>query len=245
MDLTNDLIQISRKQKIIGPILPQEFDKVDISLTETTLKSPKVDSKRVFGPTKPEETYVNDKSKTQSLRNRSKSPPPSSKPLFQDSNPHKANSRESWMTEIGEENVVQKIGISISYSYFPNFKFLDHLNIKSRTFIQRKTLSLRESAKIMPESIDPDIKVKEKDLDDQIKEYNDSHRSKTLQEIYEEEHMSKKKSITEIDEKERIFDWERDMNSTVRRMSSKSAKDLMKKSSLVDRFNSSSNKKYL
>ena len=104
---------------------------------------------------------------------------------------------------------------------------------------------MSDSAKITTESIDPEIKIKEKKLDDQIKEYNDSHRSKTLQEIYEEELMSKKKIITEIDQKERIFDWERDMNSTVRQMSSKSAKDLMKRSSLSDRFNSSTNKKYL
>ena len=212
-------------------------------MTETTLKSPKVDSKRVFGPTKPEDTYASDKFKTQSIRNRSKSPP-SAKLLFQNSNPHKTNSRESWMTEIGEENVVQKIG-TLSYSYFLISKFLDPLNIKSRTFIQRKTFSLSDSAKITTESIDPEIKIKEKKLDDQIKEYNDSHRSKTLQEIYEEELMSKKKIITEIDQKERIFDWERDMNSTVRQMSSKSAKDLMKRSSLSDRFNSSTNKKYL
>lgn len=57
--------------------------------------------------------------------------------------------------------------------------------------------------------------------------------------------MTKKKTATEIDRQERIFDWERDMNSTVRQMSSKSAKDLVSKSKLNDRFGSSSSKKYL
>lgn len=57
--------------------------------------------------------------------------------------------------------------------------------------------------------------------------------------------MNKKKAQTESDLKDRIFDWERDMNSTVRQMSSKSAKDLVNKSTLKDRFGSSSSKKYL
>lgn len=57
--------------------------------------------------------------------------------------------------------------------------------------------------------------------------------------------MTKKKSLTESDRQERIFDWERDMNSTVRQMSTKSAKDLVSKSTLNDRFGSSSTKKYL
>lgn len=57
--------------------------------------------------------------------------------------------------------------------------------------------------------------------------------------------MGKKKMQTENDMKERIFDWERDMNSTVRQMSSKSAKDLVNKSTLNDRFGSSTSKKYL
>ena len=57
--------------------------------------------------------------------------------------------------------------------------------------------------------------------------------------------MGKKKMQTESDMKERIFDWERDMNSTVRQMSSKSAKDLVNKSTLNDRFGSSTSKKYL
>lgn len=97
----------------------------------------------------------------------------------------------------------------------------------------------------MAKSFDSDIETKEKLLDNQLKKYNDSHRSKTLQEIYEENHMSKKKKITEIDQKERIFDWERDMNSKIKQMSSKSAKDLVNRSSLRERFDSSATKKYL
>lgn len=57
--------------------------------------------------------------------------------------------------------------------------------------------------------------------------------------------MDQKKAQTETDRKDRIFDWERDMNSTVRQMSTKSAKDLVSKSTLNDRFSSSTSKKYL
>lgn len=57
--------------------------------------------------------------------------------------------------------------------------------------------------------------------------------------------MSCKIDKTESDKKERIFDWDRDMNSSVRRLSTKSAKELVSKSNLNDRFGSSLNKKYL
>lgn len=89
------------------------------------------------------------------------------------------------------------------------------------------------------------MKLKDKQYEEQIKEYNQVHRQKTLQEIHEEEFMGKKKAQTAADQQERIFDWERDMNSSVRQMSSKSAKDLVSKSTLNDRFGSSSSKKYL
>lgn len=124
--------------------------------------------------------------------------------------------------------------------------FLDPLNIKPRTFIQRRTESYENFSN--SESIDPEVIVKvakDKKIDNQIKEYNEIHRKKTLQEIHEEEHMGKKKAQTASDRQERIFDWERDMNSTVRQMSSKSAKDLVNKSTLNDRFGSSSSRKYL
>ena len=125
------------------------------------------------------------------------------------------------------------------------FDILDPLNIKSRTFIQKRTGSNASFDK--DQSVDLDIKTETDELliDEQIREFNEAHRQKTLQEIYEAEHMGKKKIQTEIDIKERIFDWERDMNSNVRQMSSKSAKDLVNKSKLYDRFGSSSSKKYL
>lgn len=125
----------------------------------------------------------------------------------------------------------------------PFFNVLDPLNIKSRTFIQRRTETYEKSDE--KEIFDPELKAKDKQIDEQIKEYNEVYRQKTLQEIYEEEHMDKKKDRTTSDYQERIFDWERDMNSTVRQMSSKSAKDLVSKSTLNDRFGSSSSKKYL
>ncbi len=91
----------------------------------------------------------------------------------------------------------------------------------------------------------PQAKIEEKIIDEQIKNYNESFRQKTLQEIYEDEHMDRKKAESDADRASRIFDWERDMNSTVRQMSSKSAKDLLNQSKLNDRFGSSSAKKYL
>lgn len=82
-------------------------------------------------------------------------------------------------------------------------------------------------------------------MDEQINEYNKIHRQETLQEIYAKEQMGQKKAQSATDRQEKIFDWERDMNSTVRQMSSKSAKDLVNKSTLNDRFGSSTSKKYL
>lgn len=121
------------------------------------------------------------------------------------------------------------------------YLFADPLNIKARTFIQKRT----ETSSGLQTPIDPEIRAKERELDEQIKNYNEIHRQKSLQETYEEEFMLKKKAATEIDKQERIFDWDRDMNSTVRQMSTKSAKDLVSKSNLNDRFGSSSSKKYL
>ncbi len=121
------------------------------------------------------------------------------------------------------------------------YLFADPLNIKTRTFIQKRT----ETSSSLQTPFDPEIRAKERVLDEQIKNYNEIHRQKSLQETHEEEYMVKKKAATEIDKQERIFDWERDMNSTVRQMSTKSAKDLVSKSNLSDRFGSSSSKKYL
>ena len=121
------------------------------------------------------------------------------------------------------------------------YSVLDPLNIKSRTFIHRRN----ESVSNHQISTDPETKAQEKIFDAQIKDYNEKNRQKTLQQIYENDSMSMKKEKTEIDKQERIFDWERDMNSTVRQMSSKSAKDLLSKSNLSDRFGSSASKKYL
>lgn len=118
---------------------------------------------------------------------------------------------------------------------------LDPLNIKPRTFIQKRT----ETSSNRNEQVNPEIKAQERELDEHIKKYNETHRQKTLQEVYEEQHMNEKKTKTELDRQERIFDWERDMNSTVRQMSSKSAKELVNKSNLNDRFSSSTSKKYL
>jgi hypothetical protein len=92
--------------------------------------------------------------------------------------------------------------------------------------------------------IDPELEARVRETDEQIKEYNEVHRQKTLQEIYKVEHMGKKIFKTNSDRNEKIFDWERDMNSTVRQMSTKSAKELVSKSTLNDRFGSSL-KKYL
>ena len=92
---------------------------------------------------------------------------------------------------------------------------------------------------------DFELKAKVKETDKQIEQFNKSNRRKTLQEIYDDEYKASKKSKADFDRKERIFEWERDMNSTVKQISSKSAKDLVSKSSLNDRFGSSSTKKYL
>lgn len=83
-------------------------------------------------------------------------------------------------------------------------------------------------------------------IEEQVKAYNASYRSRTLQQVYEEELKEGKVKAAEKDKEERIFDWERDMNASVRRMSVKSAKDLLNRSSLNDRFGSStSSKKFL
>ena len=145
------------------------------------------------------------------------------------------------MTDIGSKSVIPKLGtFSLNPKYFNT---LDTLNIKPRTFIQRRTDPYEKD--LESETVDPEVKAKDRKTDEQIKEYNEVHRQKPLQEIYEEEHMGKKRLLTESDRQERIFDWERDMNSTVRQMSSKSAKELVSKSTLNDRFGSSSSKKYL
>lgn len=78
-----------------------------------------------------------------------------------------------------------------------------------------------------------------------VDEYNARYRNKPLKQVYEESHQSEKRRTTEKDHSERIFDWERDMNATVRRMSSKSANELLNRSKLDDRFGSSGTKKYL
>lgn len=117
------------------------------------------------------------------------------------------------------------------------------MNIKPRTFIQRQSASFTSDINL--DELDPSIKAKDKEIDEQIKKYNEVHRQKTLQEIHEDEHMGKKKAQSAQDMEERIFDWERDMNSSVHRMTSKSAKDLVSKSNLSDRFGTSSSKKYL
>lgn len=122
--------------------------------------------------------------------------------------------------------------------------YIDPLNIKPRMFIQRQTASANSNVSTI-DTVDPEIKAKDKEIDNQIQNYNQVHRQKTLQEIYEDEHMGKKKAQAAQNMEERIFDWERDMNSSVRRMSSKSAKDLVSKSNLNDRFGSSSSRKYL
>jgi hypothetical protein len=122
------------------------------------------------------------------------------------------------------------------------FIALDTLNIKSRTFSQRRTDPYEKYAE--NEMIDPELEARVRETDEQIKEYNEVHRQKTLQEIYKVEHMGKKIFKTNSDRNEKIFDWERDMNSTVRQMSTKSAKELVSKSTLNDRFGSSL-KKYL
>lgn len=122
------------------------------------------------------------------------------------------------------------------------FIVLDTLNIKSRTFSQRRTDPYEKYAE--NEMIDPELEARVRETDEQIKEYNEVHRQKTLQEIYKVEHMGKKIFKTNSDRNEKIFDWERDMNSTVRQMSTKSAKELVSKSTLNDRFGSSL-KKYL
>jgi hypothetical protein len=122
------------------------------------------------------------------------------------------------------------------------FIVLDTLNIKSRTFSQRRIDPYEKYAE--NEMIDPELEARVRETDEQIKEYNEVHRQKTLQEIYKVEHMGKKIFKTNSDRNEKIFDWERDMNSTVRQMSTKSAKELVSKSTLNDRFGSSL-KKYL
>lgn len=146
------------------------------------------------------------------------------------------------MADIENKSTTPKIG-KFYYIKMYVLIFLDPLNIKARTFIQRRTESY--DTNLERDSIDPELKAKIEKTDKQIEEYNEIHRQKTLQEIYEEEYMTKKKSLTDSDRQERIFDWERDMNSTVRQMSTKSAKDLVNKSTLNDRFGSSSTKKYL
>lgn len=117
------------------------------------------------------------------------------------------------------------------------------MKIKSRTFIQKRSSDCDIKHKV--DVINPEVKEKEKKIDEQIREYNETFRQQTLQEIYEEEHMAGKKAETDADRSSRIFDWERDMNSNVRQMSTKSAKDLLNQSKLNDRFGSSSSKKYL
>ena len=114
--------------------------------------------------------------------------------------------------------------------------FLDPLNIKARTFVQ-KGPSLPEKEK------STQVIREELEIEKQVQEYNALHRSKTLQEEYEQEFKEKKVSATEKDRQERIFDWERDMNASVRRMSAKSAQELLNKSTLNDRFGSSSSSK--
>lgn len=180
-----------------------------------------VKSNRVYGPSRPPQA---------SSRNRSKSP-------SSERSITKSSVRDSWMTEqIIDINhnpgIIHKIVAKILI-----FR-VDTLNMKARTFIQRPTSNISDehNDKRSEEEIDK--------ISDQIQKYNSEYRSKTLQEIYEEEGMGKKKAASKKDQEDRIFDWERDMNSSVRRMSSKSAKDLLNSSSLNDRFGKTS-KKYL
>ncbi len=113
------------------------------------------------------------------------------------------------------------------------------MNIKARTFLQKGATTeaaVKDSAVIEEELA----------LEEQVKQYNAAYRSRTLQEAYEEELKDVKVKAVEKEREERIFDWERDMNASVRRMSGKSAKELMNRSNLQDRFGSStSSKKFL
>lgn len=114
------------------------------------------------------------------------------------------------------------------------------MNIKARTFIQKGASNWEEGEK--------DVKTieEERAIEEQVKEYNAAYRSRTLQQVYDQELKDEKLKTVEKDREERIFDWERDMNASVRRLSGKSAKELLNRSTLQDRFGSSStSKKYL
>ena len=229
-----------RNNRSIGPSLPPDFK--NQSNADVFLKSNEdipVKPARLFGPSRPPTEKESQRERI--VKNRSRSPTPSS-------NSAKNNLvREPWMSKISDKPAMFKPSTfeTIEIINIMGFDILDPLNIKSRTFIQKRTGSNASFDK--DQSVDLDIKTETDELliDEQIREFNEEHRQKTLQEIYEAEHMGKKKIQTEIDIKERIFDWERDMNSNVRQMSSKSAKDLVNKSKLYDRFGSSSSKKYL
>ena len=112
------------------------------------------------------------------------------------------------------------------------------MNLKARTFLQQP------SSNSPLESHDKYTEEEKDKISEQVRKYNAENRSRSLQEIYEEEFMDSKKISSKKDLEDRIFDWERDMNSSVRRMSSKSAKDLLNSSALKDRFGTNS-KKYL
>ena len=115
------------------------------------------------------------------------------------------------------------------------------MNIKPRTFIQKGNVSSEEVGEK-----DAAIVEEERAIEEQVKEYNSAYRARSLQQVYDEELKSERVNSTEKDHKERIFDWERDMNASVRRMSGKSAKELLARSTLQDRFgSSSSSKKFL
>lgn len=97
---------ISRIKKIADSVNDQKIDKY-LSKTNLALKSSKADTNRIFGPSKLEDAGSNNKIKINSMRNRSKSPS-SSKDTSQSFISTNSYSKESWMTEIGEETINQK-----------------------------------------------------------------------------------------------------------------------------------------
>lgn len=76
-----------------------------------------------------------------------------------------------------------------------------------------------------------------------VQNYTQSFRNEKLIDTFSKNFKNENINKIKNDYNDKIFDWERDMNSSVKRMSAKSTNELLSKSKLDDRF--SSLKKYL
>ncbi len=115
----------------------------------------------------------------------------------------------------------------------------DPTNIKARQFQKR---SNEQTSRCKPEQDESYDRRQE----EYVRDYNDKYRQEALVDIHKRENKQGKVEETQKDLDNRIFDWERDMNSGTKAGSSKDTADVLSKFGKLDnRFSSSSTKKFL